>query len=84
MEKISNDVLLKTLSFISDNDNKVSRYEFDKFLTKTFLFEESFNVILNFLFNEKLADILKKNGFTFIILSSSGFQKLESLQTIHQ
>ena len=79
MKQISNDILLKTLSFISDNNNKVSRYVFDKYITKTFLFDESFIIIPKYLFEEKLVEISKENDTTFIILSNNGFQKLEFL-----
>ncbi len=68
MENLNEEIILKTLSFIVENDNKISRYTLDKFITKSFLFNESFNIIplyLGFPWKLLFKNIAFKNPLNF-------------------
>ena len=49
MKNVSEEIIIKTLIFIKENNGIISRYLFDKYITKTFLFDESFIIIPKYL-----------------------------------
>ena len=79
MENLNEEIILKTLSFIVANNNRISRYTLDKFITKSFLFDQSFNVIPTYLFKNQLIIITKEDNQTFISLTEKGRISYESL-----
>ncbi len=79
MESLNEEVILNTLSFIVEHNNRISRYTLDKFITKSFLFDESFNVIPAYLSENHLIIITKEDNQTFISLTEKGRISYESL-----
>jgi predicted transcriptional regulator len=84
MENLNEEIILETLSFIVKNDDRISRYILDKFITKSFLFDESFNIIPFYLFENQLITIEKEERQTFISLTEKGINLYKLLLTITQ
>ena len=82
MENLNDEIILKTLSFIVEHNNRISRYTLDKFITISFLFNQSFNVIPTYLFENQLIIITKEDNQTFISLTEKGINLYKSLLTI--
>ena len=72
MDKIDEDIVFKTLSFIKQSDNHISRYKFDKYITTSFLIEESFNAIPKFLLENKFIEIIRVENDFNISLTKEG------------
>ena len=79
MENLDEEIILKTLSFIVEGNNRISRYKLDKFITKSFLFDESFNVIPAYLFKNQLIIATKEDNESFIFLTEKGINSYKSL-----
>jgi hypothetical protein len=77
MENFNEENILKTLSFIVEHNNRISRYTLDKFITKSFLFNQSFNVIPLYLFENQLAILIKEDNQSFISLTEKGISSYE-------
>ena len=72
MDKMDEDIVFKTLSFIKQSDNHISRYKFDKYITTSFLIEESFNAIPKFLIENKFIEIVKVGNDFNVSLTKEG------------
>ena len=77
MENLDEEIILKTLSFIVEHNNRISRYTLDKFITISFLFDQSFNVIPLYLFENQLAILIKEENQSFISLTEKGISIYE-------
>jgi len=66
MTIINDKILVDCLKFIQNNGGKVSRYSFDKYITKNFKFNEGFNLIPKQLIKEDLIEIVKESDLTIV------------------
>ena len=84
MENLNEEVILNTLSFIVEHNNRIGRYTLDKFITNSFLFDQSFNAIPLYLFENQLIVIEEEENKTFISLTEKGINSYKSLLTTTQ
>ena len=57
MEEVTNEMLVGCLRFIQESGGEVSRYSFDRYVTKNIRIRESFNLVPRKLVEEGLIDI---------------------------
>ncbi|MTI41585.1 hypothetical protein [Fulvivirga lutimaris] len=75
-EKVTNDIIKRCLLFIHEQGGEVSRYSFDRFITKNIRINESFNLIPMKLDEEGLISITRQGQEIRIILTSAGANRL--------
>ncbi|MBL6449088.1 hypothetical protein JMN32_22445 [Fulvivirga sp. 29W222] len=76
MKEITNEMLLKCLQFIQDNGGEVSRYSFDKYITRNILVKESFNIVPKKLVEEGFINIVRDGKEVKITLTQLGIDKV--------
>jgi hypothetical protein len=72
MKNVSEEIIIKTLIFIKENNGIISRYLFDKYITKTFLFDESFIIISKYLLEKQYIEIVREDGTINIYITEEG------------
>lgn len=77
MKIINDEILVDCLKFIQKNGGKVSRYSFDKYITKNFEINEGFNLIPKQLIEENLIEIKKRSDLTIISINEKGIVKIK-------
>ena len=78
MKEFTNEILYKCLQFIHDNGGEVSRYSFDKYITRNILVRESFNIIPKKLVDEGLINIARNDKEIKITLTQLGMEKISN------
>lgn len=76
MEEITNDMIDSCLLFLQEQGGEVSRYSFDRFVTKNIKIKESFNLIPRKLLEEGLISISRDGKEIKVVLTSVGIDKL--------
>lgn len=76
MEEITNDMIDSCLLFLQEQGGEVSRYSFDRFVTKNIKIEESFNLMPRRLLKEGFISINRDGKEIKITLTSVGSKKL--------
>lgn len=76
MEEITNDMIKSCLHFIHDQGGVISRYSFDRFVTKNIRIKESFNLVPKKLLEEELISIHRDEKEIKITLTPQGIKKL--------
>ena len=72
MKNVSEEIIIKTLIFIKENNGIISRYLFDKYITKTFLFDESFIRIPKCLLEKQYIEIVREDSTINIYITEEG------------
>jgi hypothetical protein len=76
MKIINDEILVDCLKFLQNNGGKVSRYSFDKYITKNFKINEGFNLIPKQLIKDDLVEIIKESDLTIVSISEKGIIKI--------
>ena len=76
MEEITNDMIETCLQFIQEQGGEISRYSFDRFVTKNIRIKESFNLVPKKLLEEELIIIRRNDKGIKIIITPAGIKKL--------
>lgn len=76
MEEITNDMIDSCLLFLKKQGGEVSRYSFDRFVTKNIKIKESFNLMPKRLLEEGFISINRDGKEIKITLTSVGSKKL--------
>jgi hypothetical protein len=76
MEELTDKMILQCLRFIHGTGGQVSRYTFDRYVTKNIRIKESFNIVPNKLLGEGLISILRERNEVKIVLIQSGIEKI--------
>jgi hypothetical protein len=76
MEEITNDMIETCLQFIQEQGGEISRYSFDRFVTKNIRIKESFNLVPKKLLEEELILIRRDDREIKIIITPTGIKKL--------
>lgn len=82
MEEITNEMILNCLRFIQGIGGEVSRYSFDRYITKNIRVKESFNVVPKKLLDEGFISIFRDGKETKVVLTQSGTDKITSSSVV--
>ncbi len=80
MENITNEIIVKCLQFIKDAGGGISRYSFDRYITKNIPIPESFNVVPKKLIDEGFISLSRGEKEIKITLTPLGIERIENLQ----
>jgi hypothetical protein len=78
MKKITDAMIVSCLWFIKEQGGAISRYSFDRFVTKKIRINESFNLVPKELLKEELISFSREGKETRVMLTSAGIDKLSS------
>lgn len=78
MEEITNEMIVKCLQFIQDTGGEVSRYSFDRYITRNIRIKESFNIVPKKLVDEGFINITREEKGIKITLTPLGVDKIRN------